>query len=210
MDLLDLLRVVIVEGEYYRIVLCAIDCDEKHSIIFYVIIGSYYHELFIRGRPDLCRRMVRTRVKGNGMKAASNPQNEPNFYAMEECKSIYDDEDSPILMQTESLDETLLDINKPPEVTHKPIVTPVQSPRQSLSLLHNPPESIMMLELVEPPKVMDFMDDVFLGSVVSEETTPHNGDEIFFEGHKFCYLDHMEPEGTYDNTLLGVTDSIIV
>jgi hypothetical protein len=29
--------------------------------------------------------MVRTRVKGNGMKAASSPDTEPNFYAMEPC-----------------------------------------------------------------------------------------------------------------------------
>lgn len=49
--------------------------------------GGYYHECFIRGRPDLCRFMVRTRVKGNGLKAASSPETEPDFYAMEPCLS---------------------------------------------------------------------------------------------------------------------------
>lgn len=203
---------MIVEGEYFKCLLRCGNCVGKALIFSPFSTNSYYHELFIRGRADLCRRMVRTRVKGNGMKAASNPQNEPNFYAMEVCKAIYDHDDAPVPMRTESLDETLLDIDKPPEMSspvQKPIVTPVQSPRQSLSLLHNPPESIMMLELAEPPKVMDFMDDIFSGSVVSEDNEPHNGDEIFFEGHKFCYLDHMEPEGTYDNTLLGAPDSIV-
>jgi len=47
--------------------------------------GAYYHELFLRGRPYLCRRMVRTRIKGNGMKAASSPNTEPNFYTMDYC-----------------------------------------------------------------------------------------------------------------------------
>ncbi|KAG7355643.1 HSF-type DNA-binding protein [Nitzschia inconspicua] len=47
--------------------------------------GGYYHELFIRGRKDLCTRMLRTRVKGNGSKAASSPSTEPNFYHMEPC-----------------------------------------------------------------------------------------------------------------------------
>ena len=31
--------------------------------------------------------MVRTRVKGNGLKAASSPETEPNFYEMEPCHS---------------------------------------------------------------------------------------------------------------------------
>jgi hypothetical protein len=44
--------------------------------------GGYYHELFLRGRMDLCRRMSRTRVKGNGSKGASSPETEPNFYKM--------------------------------------------------------------------------------------------------------------------------------
>jgi len=47
--------------------------------------GSYYHPLFLRGRPDLCLQMHRTRIKGNGMKAAASPSTEPNFYEMEPC-----------------------------------------------------------------------------------------------------------------------------
>jgi hypothetical protein len=47
--------------------------------------GAYYHELFLRGRRDMAGLMVRTRIKGNGMKAASSPNTEPNFYAMEHC-----------------------------------------------------------------------------------------------------------------------------
>jgi len=50
--------------------------------------GGYYHELFIRGRMDLCSRMTRTRVKGNGSKGASSPETEPNFYSMTPCSEI--------------------------------------------------------------------------------------------------------------------------
>ena len=44
--------------------------------------GGYYHELFLRGKPLLCQRMVRMRIKGTRIKAASSPETEPNFYAM--------------------------------------------------------------------------------------------------------------------------------
>ena len=44
--------------------------------------GGYYHELFLRGRTWLCNRMSRTRVKGTGVRTASSPETEPNFYAM--------------------------------------------------------------------------------------------------------------------------------
>ena len=44
--------------------------------------GSYYHELFLRGRGGLAKRMKRTKVKGTKYKAASNPDAEPDFYKM--------------------------------------------------------------------------------------------------------------------------------
>lgn len=47
--------------------------------------GGYYHELFLRGKPFLCKRMIRTKVKGTKFKAASSPEQEPNFYTMVRC-----------------------------------------------------------------------------------------------------------------------------
>lgn len=44
--------------------------------------GAYYHELFLRGRPQLCLRMVRQKVKGTGHKQPADAQTEPNFYAL--------------------------------------------------------------------------------------------------------------------------------
>lgn len=44
--------------------------------------GSYYHELFLRGRPDLPKIMVRTRVKGIGMGRTNKLEKEPDFYKM--------------------------------------------------------------------------------------------------------------------------------
>jgi len=43
--------------------------------------GGYFHEFFLRGRPALAAKMRRTRLKGTP-KAKSNPEFEPNFYAM--------------------------------------------------------------------------------------------------------------------------------
>jgi hypothetical protein len=44
--------------------------------------GAYYHELFLRYRPQLCMRMIRQKVKGTGHKQPADVSSEPNFYAM--------------------------------------------------------------------------------------------------------------------------------
>ncbi|KAL7568576.1 hypothetical protein ACA910_002688 [Epithemia clementina (nom. ined.)] len=44
--------------------------------------GGYYHELFLRGKTFLTKKMIRTKVKGTRFKAASSPDQEPDFYSM--------------------------------------------------------------------------------------------------------------------------------
>mmetsp|Transcript_13551 Transcript_13551/g.30763 ORF Transcript_13551/g.30763 Transcript_13551/m.30763 type:complete len:326 (+) Transcript_13551:1179-2156(+) len=45
--------------------------------------GAYYHECFLRGKPHLLAQLQRIKVKGTGVRAKSNPEEEPNFYSME-------------------------------------------------------------------------------------------------------------------------------
>mmetsp|Transcript_20123 Transcript_20123/g.38154 ORF Transcript_20123/g.38154 Transcript_20123/m.38154 type:complete len:446 (+) Transcript_20123:112-1449(+) len=44
--------------------------------------GAYYHELFVRGRADLCQLMQRTRIKGSWVRQSSSPDTEPDFASM--------------------------------------------------------------------------------------------------------------------------------
>lgn len=45
--------------------------------------GSYYHELFLRGKPYLAFEIQRIKIKGTGVRAKSNPEQEPDFWSME-------------------------------------------------------------------------------------------------------------------------------
>lgn len=44
--------------------------------------GGYYHEMFLRGKVSLAYDIHRMRVKGTGVRLPTNPDNEPNFYAL--------------------------------------------------------------------------------------------------------------------------------
>lgn len=56
--------------------------------------GSYYHELFLRGKRFLCGRMRRMKINGKRIRSAGNPEREPNFSRME---AIPPDEFPPLL-----------------------------------------------------------------------------------------------------------------
>jgi hypothetical protein len=44
--------------------------------------GGYYHELFLKGKIFLAHSIQRVKVKGTGVRARSNPDQEPDFWAM--------------------------------------------------------------------------------------------------------------------------------
>mmetsp|Transcript_3811 Transcript_3811/g.5518 ORF Transcript_3811/g.5518 Transcript_3811/m.5518 type:complete len:627 (-) Transcript_3811:143-2023(-) len=51
--------------------------------------GSYYHELFLRGKPNLVTRMRCEKVKGTGVKLAPNPDMEPNFHLLAQKRPLF-------------------------------------------------------------------------------------------------------------------------
>ena len=50
--------------------------------------GSYYNQLFLRGKPKLAILMKCEKVKGTGVKLAPNPDDEPNFYLLEKKRPL--------------------------------------------------------------------------------------------------------------------------
>ncbi|CAB9517382.1 shock factor protein 4 [Seminavis robusta] len=85
--------------------------------------GSYYHEKFLKGLKFLCRRMTRQKVNGNGIRAAGNPEEEPQLNNYPPCppKSVdygSDDDGDESAEQLGSaplpaLDEGSADTNQP-------------------------------------------------------------------------------------------------
>jgi hypothetical protein len=62
------------------------------------LLVGYYHELFLRGKRDICRNIRRRQVKGTGTRKPDAPESEPNFYLMEflpESKCTEDDKKMP-------------------------------------------------------------------------------------------------------------------
>jgi len=49
--------------------------------------GGYYHAMFVRGRPDLCPYMRRTKVRGQH--GGTLNRDDPNFYAMSPVDETY-------------------------------------------------------------------------------------------------------------------------
>ena len=50
--------------------------------------GGYWHEFFLRGKPEFCDKVLRTKVKGTGVRCPTNPESEPDFYAMQPIPAL--------------------------------------------------------------------------------------------------------------------------
>jgi hypothetical protein len=206
---------------------------------------SYYHELFLQGRPDLAKQIVRTRIKGNGMKAASSPSTEPNFYVMDFCDGTTTSVPNTVKVCTvnsEGVDESevkygMQDISEPikaetfvrfpdwvteistglPEPLPK-LISPPSSPHQASKPYNTVSSNSFGMSSVD--SVSNFLSHPFRSTRTSEEfptltsfddnfasieeswvvaDEPHTGDEVFFEGNKFRYLDHIDFEEVFGN-----------
>lgn len=173
-----------------RVAVALVPVSSNNSLFFYALY-RYYHEYFLRGRPDLCRFMVRTRVKGIGMKAASSPATEPDLYKYETCPV-----DGPLptnwnCEDSVSSDSTADPVNTSmlPELTFPSIVSPPESPMNSLSIA-TPPELLPDLSLLDV--------------TTRDDLVPHTGDEVFFEGLAYRYLDHLDLDDVQEMTVTNV------
>ena len=179
--------------------------------------GAYYHELFLLDRMFLCRRMMRTRIKGTGIKAASSPSTEPDFYKMPfvqprriarsvrtKCEDTDVMMESPDAVVSESVSEEAFEPPSFLSANQQPLVMPVL-PRSNDSLRNTatptsfpaptvtPPQTPQQVQILPPAEVpSDWLlsDSTFLGP---------EDDAITFEGKTFHYLDSSSFECLDDN-----------
>ena len=61
-----------------------IQCKDTKNVFinFFFSVAGYYHEYFLRGKPALSHKIQRTKVKGTGVRARSNPATEPHLWEM--------------------------------------------------------------------------------------------------------------------------------
>mmetsp|Transcript_14756 Transcript_14756/g.28051 ORF Transcript_14756/g.28051 Transcript_14756/m.28051 type:complete len:435 (+) Transcript_14756:81-1385(+) len=88
--------------------------------------NGYYHELFLKGKRFLCNRIARTRIKGTRIKGASNPEDEPNFYAMPPVHKIIaqDSKADQASLTVESTEEAKPTQEGPSQVEEKQLSLP--------------------------------------------------------------------------------------
>jgi hypothetical protein len=128
------------------------------------------------------------------MKAASSPATEPDLYKYETCPADgplptnwYCDESS--VSSTTTADQINTNSILPPDLTVPSIVSPPESPMNFMSIT-TPPEFLPDLSLLDVTTEEDFL--------------PHTGDEVFFEGLAYRYLDHLDLDDVQEMTCTNV------
>jgi hypothetical protein len=151
--------------------------------------GGYYHELFLRDRVFLSHSIQRVKVKGTGVRARSNPDQEPEFWSMPwltaspstpQLSSVWHE-----LQSSSSQDEPLpqersLYMNK--SSMHLPLNLSVSAPVSYGK--HND-----LMSIIIPSSAFQSKDDIILDAFAKP----------------FHYLDPFQPSAG-DWTIAGVDD----
>jgi HSF-type DNA-binding len=86
--------------------------------------GAYFHACFVRGERDLCRKMIRQKIKGTKVRKSLSPEEEPNFYTMSgNLPTIPSEESIAEEQQKQTKKNRQSAASSPKEVSHE--VTPM-------------------------------------------------------------------------------------
>ena len=143
--------------------------------------GGYYHELFLKDRQFLCKRMIRTRVKGTGSKCVNNHMPEPNFYKMPFVKGLRDTPLTPPVTGSFQTQDSEDEVGSMIGEVEKAFAAP--SFPSTLPLVEFPKSMSDILELATsvPPEMPP--------AWLLEDEIEDDEMQITFEGRTFHYLD---------------------
>lgn len=171
--------------------------------------GAYYHTCFVRGQRDLCRNMVRQKIKGTKTRNKSAQNDEPDFYQVGwSCES------SPKCV-TEAIPQiSHIPAQAKEKTSSKPTGTLSQEMKTMSDL--NPPYSLVSamkeqtntgcsIFVPKPPLLQKSMKQVNDAFGLGGHPLPNAkaGDLLFFEGRPFRYLDQIEeiiPNNTHNGS----------
>ncbi|KAL7550596.1 hypothetical protein ACHAWF_013817 [Thalassiosira exigua] len=138
--------------------------------------GGYYHEMFLRGKVSLAYDIHRMRVKGTGVRLPTNPDNEPNFYAL------------PPLTKMDPA-------NMPPLPPPKEVPVPVNMEKRRAELLR---ESHSHFQKIAMAKTQKHRRRQNPRQQKQDPTDPT--DVVYFEGLPFHYLDPSALPSTQESS----------
>lgn len=158
--------------------------------------GAYYHPCFVRGERNLCRGMVRQKIKGTKVRRSLSPEEEPNFYLLEYNTKLLDQRPpTPVKKQVRA--PRRAPTPSPVKSTMKP--TPEQS-NSLVSLMKSKSERGPVTTILPPPPMIRPLQipRIVTGAPPCPLAPPkpcpivRGGDLLFFEGLPFRYLEHIE------------------
>jgi hypothetical protein len=173
--------------------------------------GAYFHMAFVRGSRNLCRSMIRQKIKGTKVRRSLSPEEEPNFYAPEWNNTKIAPTSSPTPPKKKQTTAQPISPSFTPSVTPptpvKPVFYKTDQVSSSLISMVSPDLGSSTILPPPPPLIKPLCREARSVSVCSQASALNEasslsespsaecvrgGDLLFFEGQPFRYLEHLE------------------
>ncbi|KAL3938692.1 MAG: hypothetical protein SGBAC_006447 [Bacillariaceae sp.] len=175
--------------------------------------GAYFHPCFVRGQRNLCRNMIRQKIKGTKVRRSLSADEEPNFYDPQyrDNKSLPPTPASPVTPEVEKATKSFPSPSRfrsikkrkkgdmqPP--TANPQGTQHVQPSLVSLMREGTPAETAALPVLPPPPVIRQLYALPADPNMPVQRLHHHGassavkggDLLFFEGQPFRYLEHID------------------